>query len=343
MKYAPVIIITLNRYDHLKRCIESLKKNNLASRTDLYIGLDYPPNSVYEEGYGKVQDYLNDGIDGFHDVIIIKQPVNKGMFGNFVSVQNEVYKKNDRFIYTEDDNEFAAGFLEYMNLCLMKYEYDDTVLAVSGYSYPIDKKAFKGNVFKCGTYFSASGYGMWKCKENEMRKYLNKAFFEKLYYNGRYMRNLRKLSRNQYANMIKGMLEYTPDLILNGQIREVDLAFGLYMIAHEKKVVYPVISKVRNWGYDGTGVNCGEIVVRHNEKMNHRNYQFETQALDDKEHFKEITEETVISQEQINKLLDDYFSIPQKEFIKTKLAYDFSRVIGIKRIQKIILYFYRKG
>ena len=336
MKYAPVIIITLNRYEHLRKCIESLKKNSLAPETDLYIGLDYPPGIQYEEGYRKVCEYLNGAIDGFHNVIVVKQSANKGMFGNFVAVQEEVYKKYDRFIYTEDDNEFAANYLEYMNRCLEKYEHDDAVLAISGYSYPIDKNAFGGNVFQCGTYFSAWGYGMWKCKEDRMREHLNKSFFSKLYIDNKYMKNLLKVSRNQYVNMIKGMLEYTPDLLLNDQIREVDLAFGLYMIADKKKMIYPVISKVCNQGHDGTGVNCKKIQVKENDIINHRNFQFEKQVMDEEERFPEIVEETEVTQEQINELLERYFLIPEKEYVKTKMAYIFSRIIGIKNVQKMI-------
>lgn len=336
MKCTPVIIITLNRYKHLRRCIESLKKNSLAKETDLYIGLDYPPDSRYVEGYKKVQDYLNKGIDGFHKVMIIQQTENKGMFGNFVSVQEEVYKKYDRFIYTEDDNEFAANYLEYMNRCLEKYEHEDSVLAVSGYSYPINKTEFRGNVFRCGTYFSASGYGMWKFKEERMRKHLNKSFFSKLYFDKRFMKKLLNLSRNQYVNMIKGMLEYTPDLIANGEIREVDLAFGLYMVACGKKVVYPVVSKVRNWGYDGSGVNCGRTKIRKSEKMNHRNYQFEEQAIDEDVSFTEIVEDADITQEHINKMLEGYFWVSEREYVKATMAYVLSRGVGIENVRKMI-------
>lgn len=43
--YAPVIIPTLNRYVHLKRCVDSLAKCTHAPDTELIIGLDYPPTT----------------------------------------------------------------------------------------------------------------------------------------------------------------------------------------------------------------------------------------------------------------------------------------------------------
>lgn len=335
MMCAPVLLVTLNRYKHLSRCIDSLRKNKMAKDTDLYIGLDYPPDQRYEEGYRLVKKYLEKEITGFHKVNIIKQLSNKGVYGNSLELKNAAYEKYDKYIYSEDDNEFSPNYLEYMNRCFEKYENDDTILAVSGYNYPIEREVFDGNVYKCGTYFAAYGYGIWKRKEDEMRKKLNMPYFRMLYNNRMYMSKLKRQSRNQYVNMIKGMLKYTPDLINEGQIREVDLAYGLYMVASGKKMVYPVISKVRNWGYDGSGVNCGEVRFRQNGKLNHRNYQFEKQTVDIDKSFGEILEDTKTTQEQLNRLLNAYFFIPNKEYVKTKSGYWFSRIVGLENTQRI--------
>ena len=54
MKYAPILIPTMCRYNHFFRLIESLKVNTWAKYTDIYIGLDYPPSSKYEEGYKQI-------------------------------------------------------------------------------------------------------------------------------------------------------------------------------------------------------------------------------------------------------------------------------------------------
>ena len=57
--YAPVIIPTLNRHEHLIRCINSLKRNPLAKETELYISLDYPPAEKYVDGYLKIKKYTH--------------------------------------------------------------------------------------------------------------------------------------------------------------------------------------------------------------------------------------------------------------------------------------------
>ena len=91
---APIIIPTLNRYEHLRRCIESLGKNTLANETEIYISLDYPPSDKYIEGYNKVYQYLkSNSIDGFKEVHIFFQEKNLGPTENAYFLRREVYKK----------------------------------------------------------------------------------------------------------------------------------------------------------------------------------------------------------------------------------------------------------
>ncbi len=61
MIYAPVLIPTLNRYDHLRQCLESLSRCSWADKTDVFVALDYPPEvnrEKYEEGWQCNKAYL---------------------------------------------------------------------------------------------------------------------------------------------------------------------------------------------------------------------------------------------------------------------------------------------
>jgi len=53
-KFAPVLITTMNRYKHLKRCLDSLSKNIHASKTQLYIALDAPASEGHKKGYADI-------------------------------------------------------------------------------------------------------------------------------------------------------------------------------------------------------------------------------------------------------------------------------------------------
>ena len=67
-EYAAILIPTMCRYEHLKRCVDSLSKNELAEKTELYIGIDYPPEKKYLEGWKKVTEYVKNEVLGFKRV-----------------------------------------------------------------------------------------------------------------------------------------------------------------------------------------------------------------------------------------------------------------------------------
>lgn len=56
MTYAPVVKATLNRHEHLKCALESLKKDAWSKYTDVYISIAYPPSDKYRSDYEKVSD-----------------------------------------------------------------------------------------------------------------------------------------------------------------------------------------------------------------------------------------------------------------------------------------------
>ena len=79
MIYAPVLIPTLNRYEHLRQCLESLSKCTLAEETEVYIALDYPPSDKYVEGWQKTRGYLYSiGNMNFKKIHLIERTENYG-------------------------------------------------------------------------------------------------------------------------------------------------------------------------------------------------------------------------------------------------------------------------
>ena len=85
-QFAPVLIPTLNRYEHFKRCVESLAHCTHADKTDLFIALDYPLKDSHWKGYKKIKQYLSE-ISGFKTITIIERERNFGAIDNFISAQ----------------------------------------------------------------------------------------------------------------------------------------------------------------------------------------------------------------------------------------------------------------
>ncbi len=157
MIYAPIVIPTCNRLTHLKRCIASLQANSWAKHTELYLSVDYPPSEKYENGYPELCEWLSEKPKGFKAVHIFIQPQNLGPIKNVQFLTDLVSNVYDRFMITEDDNEFSPNFIEYMDKCLEQYETDPSVLFVCAASElrNIDDLCAGGGEFLPSTILSA--------------------------------------------------------------------------------------------------------------------------------------------------------------------------------------------
>ena len=296
MKYAPIFIPTLNRYNHLKRCVDSLANNPIAKETELYIALDFPLNETHWEGYNKIIEFINI-IKGFKAVNIIKREENFGVLLNIQEGRKSVFQKHDRIIFSEDDNEFSHNFLDYINKGLQKYEYDQNVSAICGYKHPIKlpKKYADNYFFYKG--FSAWGYATWRHKSIKVEYSTNelKTFIKKK----EHVIELNNISGRHYQNIIES--------IVSNENRRGDFAVFLSNIERNKSCVFPTISKVRNHGYDGSGINCGiedsGIFVR--------------QEIDDKSFFNFSKDNILQNNTEINKLYKSYFNFNFKSRVKS--------------------------
>lgn len=252
MTYAPVVITTLNRYEHFKRCLESLERCTGAEHTDVYVGLDYPPSEKYVEGWKKIDTYLKEKEEknGFKNLFVRRRDHNCGVGkagSNSSLLYREIKEVTDRYISTEDDNEFSICFLDYMNKALEKYKDDDRVVAVCGYT-PFDIKG-KENVYFARQMF-AWGSGKWIEKSKNFSKLRNLESMEKA------LRNFRSSMR---------LYKYRP-IVLSRVMDQVikkknygDVSHTFYCVLHDKYCIYPSKTLVRNWGNDGTGVHCKKV------------------------------------------------------------------------------------
>ena len=130
MIYAPIIIPTLNRYECLKKCVESLQKNTWADETELYISVDYPPAEKYEYGYRKIKEYLDKEITGFKKVNVFFQGKNLGPIENVNWLYEKAFSKYDRVIFMEDDNEVAPSFIQFCDKGLELFDRYEDIIAI---------------------------------------------------------------------------------------------------------------------------------------------------------------------------------------------------------------------
>jgi hypothetical protein len=259
MTIAPILIITLNRYEHFKRCVESLAGCTHANKTELFIALDYPSKESHWSGYRKILYYLHQ-ITGFKKIHRLKRCTNYGAFKNDIEARKIIYERFDRVILTEDDNEFSPNFLDYINKGLHKFENDHRVLAICGYNYPLEMpRNYKSNYY----FYKAQnswGYATWKKRDL------------KLFYTNKFVNKLIKSPRFVIDSYKSFGLYHLSKLLLAAKLGKPiygDRAITSTLNYKNKYCVFPVVSKVRNTGHDGSGVHCNSIEnsVYHSQKI----------------------------------------------------------------------------
>lgn len=248
-KFAPVVIPTLCRYKHFKECIESLDRCKYAEETEVFIGVDYPAKPAHEEGHRKIVEYLKNKKFRFKETHIIYRERNYGfgLQGNCWNLIFQVIKRFDRYITSEDDNVFSPCFLEYMNLCLTKYQDDHSVHAVCGYLY-LGLAIPEGNhtVFRAPL-FNAWGNGIWKDRMMENLVYYRDPNAIKELLKDKNVSALHKNRMDIYLSLVR--------MSKGGAVHGDELNTAI--LRHTKReCIYPVKSLVRNMGFDGSGEHC---------------------------------------------------------------------------------------
>ena len=267
MEYAPITITTLNRYEHFVRCIQSLENNGLAKETELFISVDFPPSEKYKEGYQKIISFLKEKQFKFKKTHIFYQRENKGTMENYIFIMNEAFKKFDRAIFLEDDNEVAPCFLEFCDKGLDTFENDKDIVGFNasnyvwcgtGYEPKIKKNVEGNNVKKRQLLFHA--YATWKESWIQICQYCQEDKIYSIGKNRKLMSKLHKKSKAFFYEFIDAALTSHKSKLpwSNNKLYPIDLIWDIFMMLEDKYIIYPVISQVRDWGIDGSGANYKE-------------------------------------------------------------------------------------
>lgn len=239
----PVVLFVFNRPKHTQRTVEALVANPEAKDTDLIIYSDAPRASEHIENVLAVRSYLKT-IQGFRTVKIVERDTNFGLFRNIREGLGDAFLQNEALIVLEDDLTPTSNFLAFMNGALDFYQKEESVGAVSAFQYPVPHPFPKGEDVFLFRRFSCWGWATWKDRWLSWNWDLpdRKSFLK--------MREpLRSL--HQASNDL-------PEILLDridGLNRSWSIQVCLDFVQKNQFCVYPTVSKVQNWGFDGTGVH----------------------------------------------------------------------------------------
>lgn len=245
MNLAPIVLFVFNRPVHTLRTIESLKENRLAAESELFVFSDGPRSSKDEAGVAAVRQII-DSLDGFKNVTIQKRETNRGLADSVIEGVTDVIRQYGRVIVVEDDLQFSPYFLDYMNEALTRYEADQRIFSIGGYSPPLDipedyvEDSYLS--YRCCTWGWATWGDRWNRVDWSVRDFKrfckDKTMIEKFNRGGDDMFHILK---QQMA----------------GKISSWGIRWDYAHYQNEAYCFRPKLSIVKNTGNDGTGIHCG--------------------------------------------------------------------------------------
>lgn len=234
----PVLLFTYKRLDALKKTIEALSANELADQSDLYIFSDGPKTEKDQKPIQEVRAYLKT-VKGFNNINIKASEVNKGLANSIISGVSEVMELSDKVIVMEDDLLTTSNFLMFMNKALSKYENEQKVFSVSGYSMNLNQDVNQPGE----TYFLNRGWSWgwatwknrWEHVDWEMKDYES-------FKNDKNKKSEFAMGGSDLNKMLRNQMEGALD------------SWAIRWFYHQLKVkgltLYPTYSKVYNNGFD---------------------------------------------------------------------------------------------
>jgi hypothetical protein len=246
---APIVIFAYNRPKHLKVTIDYLKKNELASESNLYIYSDAAKSSEDLEKVTEVRNYFKT-INGFKSLKVIEREKNWGLSKSIIEGVTTIVNQYGKVIVLEDDLVTSPYFLNFMNDGLETYENDSKVCQIMGYSF-IERYKDKFNLED--TYFvkgsSCLGWATWRNSWRSLNIDSHEliAVIEK--------NNLQKsFNRNNSYNYMEMLKQQARGEVDSWAIRWYASSFinNLYTL-------YPLKSLAFHTGNDGDGTNYNNV------------------------------------------------------------------------------------
>jgi hypothetical protein len=242
---APVALFAYNRPRHTRQTVEALRANAGAGETDLRIYCDGPKDDQQASAVREVRDYVR-RIAGFKSIDLVERDQNIGLARSIITGVTDVLEHNHAVIVVEDDLVTAPDFLAFMNAALTTYRARSDIFSVAGYNYPLSIPAdYREDAYLC--YRSTSwGWGTWPDRWRKV-DWAVSDFDEFLH------------DKSARARFARGGRDLLPMLKMQmaGGLDSWAIRFNYTHFKHDALCLHPVRSRLRNIGWDGTGVHCG--------------------------------------------------------------------------------------
>lgn len=237
-------VFCYNRAAKLQTCIEALLKNPECASMDIVFFSDGYKKEADKQGVLEVRAYI-DSLTGFRSVIKHFRDRNFSTGPNFQTGLTFLSENYDEFIVVEDDLVVAPNYIKYLMDGLDFYRKDKSVFCITAYVFPIKKdKSYPYDtiVYKRFCSYGWAGWGdrfdtvIWDKDELQHMMDTSPGFKKRMNAEG-----------YDLVRMLKKQI--------SGVISTWDVQLQAHVAENRLKVIYPVLSKVSNIGFDEESTN----------------------------------------------------------------------------------------
>jgi len=255
---APIVLFVYNRPEHTLKTLNALKKNTLASGSELFVFSDGPKDNTSEDDVEKIRSVReiihSDKWCG--SVTYYESDANKGLYRSIREGVTKVIEECGKVIVMEDDIVTSPCFLGYMNKALDFYSERKTVFSISGFNYPASKMKIPSD-YGYDTYVclrnASWGWATWKDRWAQIDWEVN--CFQKIKGTPAMKYALNRMGDDEFE-MLRMRME--------GKLNIWSIQFTMAHFINHAVAIYPTKSYVNNIGNDGTGENCGNTQAYEN-------------------------------------------------------------------------------
>lgn len=241
--FAPIVVFAYNRPDHLKSCVDSLRKNEIASKSNLYVFSDGAKNERDSSKVNEVRKVI-ESIKGFNKIEYFYEPQNVGLAKSIINGVTKILESYNQIIVLEDDLIVSNDFLTYMNSALDEYRVLKDVFSVSAYKAPINIESAANTFFfqRINSWGWATWKDRWETVDWEVKD------FDYFIRSKEERRKFNRGGEDLSVMLLKQKL---------GVINSWAIRFNYACYRQTKLNLYPGTSKVFNSGTDNSGTHIG--------------------------------------------------------------------------------------
>ncbi|MCW3115055.1 MAG: glycosyl transferase [Segetibacter sp.] len=238
-----IAVFCYKRAGKLKVSIEALLKNPECSSMDIIFFADGHKNETDKIGVLETRAYI-DSLTGFRNVYKHYRERNVSTGPNFQAGLTYLFSNHAQFIVVEDDLVVTPNYIKYMLDALAFYKNEKKVFCVTGYCFPINIGSYPYDTI-IHNRFCSYGWASWADRVKHVI-WDSKELIRLMKTSPNFRNRLNREGLDLYRMLVKQ---------ISGKISTWDIQMQVHVSENRLKVVYPIISKGSNIGFDNESTN----------------------------------------------------------------------------------------